>query len=174
MKTQERTYKNITKKVLKKVDLSYKETVNSISIEKNSKVYKPNKTNKIEFFNRERENADWFVNKFGGKIEFLPTIQEDGGIPCSDYKYFPKKDKNKWFYLEEKETTGKGKNVFYHALEDKHKQANIFLIDCTNSNFNTKEIYERINKIFSSKKTQYVKYVIVKNGNELFGVFQGK
>ncbi len=169
-----KNYEDVTDKWLKNRDLSYQETINAISVIKNEKEYLVNKTNKIEFINREKENGEWFVNTFGGKIEYLPTIQEDGGVSCSDYKYYPKKDNKEWFFLEEKETNGKGKNVFYHALEDKQEQAKIFLIDCTDSNLNDDEIYERINKVFISKETKFVEKIIIKNNDDLFGVFQRK
>lgn len=128
----------------------------------------------MEYKNKEKENGIWFINKFGGKIEYLPTIYEDGGIPCADYKYYPIKNSKKWFFLEEKETHGKGKNVFFHALEDKREQAGIFLIDCSKSSFTSEEIYERINVVFMSQKTKYVKTIIIKNNNDLFGVFNSK
>lgn len=164
-------YNDVTQEWLDKADTSYQELLNATSVKKGEKIYQVNKTNKIEFLNRERENAEWFVNKFGGKIEFLPTIQEDGGISCSDYKYFPKKNDNEWFYLEEKETNKKGKNIFYHALEDKEDQATTFLIDCTDSAMSIDEIQERVKRVFTSKKTQYVETIIVKNDNDLVGVF---
>ena len=47
---------------------------------------------------------------------------------------------------------GKGKNVFYHALEDKKNQSNIFLIDCTKSKLTNEEIEQRIDVVFKSKK----------------------
>jgi len=67
---------------------------------------------------------------------------------------------------------GKGRSVFYHALQNKYKQATIFLIDCTDSNFTDAEIYEQINRVFKYKETQYVEIIIVKNGNNLFGIFK--
>ena len=107
----------------------------------------------------------------GGKLVYLPTIGEDDGVQCADYKYYPL-NSNKWYYLEEKETNGKGRSVFYHALQNKYKQATIFLIDCTDSNFTDAEIYEQINRVFKYKETQYVEIIIVKNGNNLFGIFK--
>lgn len=164
-------YQDLTSEWLKKENKTYKAITFAKSIQKNGHLYEVNSTNKIALLNREKENAKWFVNQFGGRIEFLPTIQEDGGISCSDYKYYPYKDNKVWFYLEEKETNGKGRNVFYHALEDKEEQASVFLIDCTDSAMNICEIEERVKRVFTSKKTQYVETIIVKNHEDLVGVF---
>ena len=113
---------------------------------KNNKRYYVNMTNKIDHKNREVENAKWFVDLMGGKLVFLPTINEDGGVSCADYKYYPPHS-NKWYYLDNKETTGKGLNVFYHSLEGKDNQSNIFLIDCTYSYLSNEEILDEFKNI---------------------------
>ena len=74
--------------------------------------------------------------------------------------------------MEEKETNGKSIATFYHALQNKDKQAEIFLIDCTDSSFTDKEIYDGINYVFKSMKTKFVKIIIVKNQDKLFGIFK--
>ena len=164
-------YKNITDEWLSRANKKVKEIKYAKYVIKNGKRYYVNKTNKIVHKNREVENAKWYVNLMGGKLIYLPTISEEDGIRCADYKYYPPNSKN-WYYLEEKETSGKGKSVFYHALQNKEKQAKIFLIDCTDSCFSDKEIYEQINKVFKYKETQYVDIIIIKKNNSLFGVFK--
>jgi len=166
-------YKDVTNKWLKKANSNIKIISNAKYVIKNGKRYYVNKTNKIKHENIEVENAKWFINTFGEKLLFLPKINEDDNVSCADYKYYPN-GKNKGYFLEEKETIGKSKSVFYHSLERKSRQANIFLIDCTNSNFNEDEIYERVDKVFKSYETQYVKTIIIKNKNKLFGVFERK
>ena len=47
---------------------------------------------------------------------------------------------------------GKSMATFYHTLQNKDKQAGIFLIDCTDSNFTDKEIYDDINYVFKSMR----------------------
>lgn len=167
-------YEDVTEEWLKNVDTSYQETIEATSVIKNNKEYRVNETNIIEYKNKEKENGQWFVNKFGGKIEYMPTIYEDGGVSCADYKYYSRKDTKDWIYLEEKEVSGKGKNSFYHALEDKEKQSDIFLIDCTKSNLTDEEIRERLKIVFTASKTKYVKTIIVKNKEDLFGIFSRK
>lgn len=167
-------YENITSKWLAQKNNKFREIRYAKYVVKNGKRYYVNKTNKIIHKNKEVDNAKWYVNLMGGKLVYLPTINENGGVSCADYRYYPSKNSKKWYYLEEKETSGKGKSVFYHALENKDKQAEIFLIDCTHSNLSDEQIYDRINMIFSSKKTLYVGIVIIKNRDELIGVFKKK
>ena len=164
-------YKDITDEWLSMSNKKVREIKYARYVIKNGKRYYVNRTNKIVHKNREVENAIWYVNLMGGKLVYLPTINEDGGVSCADYKYYPS-NSNKWYYLEEKEINGKSKNAFYHALENKNKQAEIFLIDCTGSSLTDKEILERINIIFISSKNDFIKAVIIKNNSELFGVFK--
>ena len=67
---------------------------------------------------------------------------------------------------------GKSRNAFYHALEKKNKQSEIFLIDCTDATLTDKEILDRINIVFISTKNDYIKAIIIKNNNKIFGVFK--
>lgn len=166
-------YINVTTKWLKKSNKNIKIIKDAKYVYKNGKRYYVNNINKIKHENNEEENAEWFINIFGGKLLYLPKIDENGGISCSNYKYyFP--NKNRGFFIDEKEISGKSKKSFYHALDGKEKQAKIFLIDCTKANYNVKEIYERLDLVFSYKETKYVEIVIIKNKNELFGVFERK
>ena len=164
-------YENITHEWLTNRDLSIKKLSVAKYVIKNHKRYYVNKINKVVHKNREVENAKWFIELMGGRLDYLPDINEDMGVQCADYRYYPPHSK-KCYYIEEKETHGKSKNVFYHALEGKEKQANVFIIDCTNSHFTEAEIYQCLNFIFSSFKMSYVKIIIIKNNNQLFGVFK--
>ncbi len=164
-------YKDVTKEWLKNSNTSIKELNIAKYVIKNGKRYYVNSKNKIEYKNREKENAEWYIDIMGGKLNFLPNINEDKNIQCADYRYYPP-NSNKGFYIEEKETHGKSRNVFYHALENKEKQANVFIIDCTDSHFTETEIYQCLNFAFSSRKMSYVKIIIIKNNDNLFGVFK--
>jgi len=126
-----------------------------------------NSINKIQFINGGKENGECFVNTFVSTIEYLPTIQEYGGVACAYYKYYPTKLKNKWYFIKEKETFGKSVKTFCHALENKQNQSNIFLIDCTKSYLGDKEILNKIELVLESKKTNYVDVVFVKNKKEV-------
>lgn len=165
-------YIDITNEWLKDVDKNKSKKIvkEAKYIVKGGKIYYTNNINKIIYMNNERENGLWYVKLMGGTLLYLPTISENGGISCADYLYISSDNKLKYF-LEEKETFGKGKNAFYHALEDKENQSNIFLIDCTKSNLTRKEINQRINIVFKSKKTSYVEVLIIKNGDKLYWVF---
>lgn len=164
-------FRDITEEWLMMADTDIKEVKNAKYVIKNKKRYYVNSTNKIIHKNKEEENARWYVDIMGGTLMYLPIINEDGGISCADYRYYSPHG-NKYYYLEEKETNGKSKNTFYHALQSKHKQANIFLIDCTLSHFSDSEIYENLRRVFAYNETQFVNIVIVKNKNKLFGVFE--
>lgn len=167
---ENKKYKDITDEWLKNSDKSIIKIEEAKYVVKNGVKYETNKTNVIEYKNKEKENGIWYVELMGGKLQYLPTIAESGGVSCSDYLYTSANGKIQYF-LEEKETSKKGKNIFYHALEDKENQSNIFLIDCTNSNLTNEEINSRIERVFTSKKTQYVETIIIKNGQSLYGVF---
>ena len=173
MKNDMSLYDDVTNEWLGKSNLDYQEVKDAPSVLKNGKRYKTNQKNKIILENREKENGEWFVKTFGGRIEYLPVINEDEGIECADYMYYKTKY-SKGIFLEEKETHERGKNIFYHALEGKENQADTFLIDCTDSKFTKEEIYERLNRVFKYKETKYVKTVIIKRNNKLFGVFTRK
>ena len=164
-------YKDITDEWLSMSNKKVSEIKYARYVLKNGKRYYVNKTNKIVHKNKEVENAIWYVNLMGGKLVYLPTISQDGWISCADYKYYPSNSK-KGYYLEEKEINGKSIATFYHALQNKDKQAEIFLIDCTDSSFTDKEIYDSINYVFKSMKTKFVKIIIVKNQDKLFGIFK--
>ncbi len=166
-------YIDVTTKWLKKSNKNIKIIKYAEYVYKNGKRYYVNNINRIKHENREVENAEWFINIFGGKLLYLPKINETEKIMCADYKYYFANSKH-GFFLEEKEIYGKSKNSFYHALEGKEGQANIFLIDCTCAMLNDLEIHERMYYIFSNKRTNYVKTVIIKNNNCLFGIFTRK
>jgi len=166
-------YDDVTNEWLSKSNLDYQEVKNAPSVLKNGKRYKVNNKNKIILENREKENGEWFVKTFGGRIEYLPVINEDECVECADYMYYKTKY-SKGLFLEEKETHEKGKGIFYHALESKENQADTFLIDCTDSKFTNEEIYERLNRVFKYRETKYVKTVIIKRNDKLFGVFTRK
>ena len=163
-------YIDITDEWLKHVDKTKKSVKEAKYVIKDEKTYYTNNINKIIYMNNEYKNGLWYVELMGGTLLYLPTISENGGVSCADYLYISSDGKLKYF-LEEKETFGKGKNVFYHALEDKKNQSNIFLIDCTKSKLTNEEIEQRIDVVFKSKKTSYVEVLIIKNGNRLYGIF---
>lgn len=148
-------YIDITNEWLKDVDKNKSKKIvkEAKYIVKGGKIYYTNNINKIIYMNNERENGLWYVKLMGGTLLYLPTISENGGISCVDYLYISSDNKLKYF------------------LEDKENQSNIFLIDCTKSNLTRKEINQRINIVFKSKKTSYVEVLIIKNGNKLYGVF---
>ena len=63
-------YVDITEEWLHNSDTSVKEIGYAKYVIKNGKRYYVNKRNKIEHKNREVENARWYVNLMGGKIQF--------------------------------------------------------------------------------------------------------
>lgn len=163
-------FKEISKEWINSSDFINSYTKEATQVEKNNKIYLVNDVNKIKYRNNEKENGEWIVQKLGGQLEYLPEINEDDNVSCSDYKY-RKKSTEEWIYIDNKETTGKGKNTFYHAVEDKEEQSEIFLIDCTVSDLTYEEIIERVDVVFRSKKTKYVKTIIIKNKDKLIGIY---
>ena len=83
-----------------------------------------------------------------GKLRMTDTLDTKGILRLIESVPSPKAEPFKMWLA----SLGKGKNVFYHALEDKKNQSNIFLIDCTKSKLTNEEIEQRIDVVFKSKK----------------------
>ena len=145
-------FKDVTKEFLKKADPNNKVgVVLAKNIKKNGKVYYVNKYNRIKIKNHELENANWWISLMGGKIELLPEITEEDFVKIADYLYYPPKGRK--YFLENKEIIFKngegkpGKNIIYHKILDGIGQANVFIIDCTNSKLDMEELLIRLNVV---------------------------
>lgn len=171
-------YENITKEFLSTGDSTKNYGTSMVeSVTVNGKEYKVNKQNKIELKNREKENAEWFLNMMGGKIEYMPEIGEDDSISMADYLYYPIDGEP--YYIDNKEIIlQKGQktisiNNIVSKVQSGLKQANTFIIDVTNANLTDKEIIERVERVYTYKKiSDAEKTLIIKNGEKLFGIFK--
>ncbi len=140
---------------------------NATSVTINGEVFKVNKLNKIIHENNEVKIAEWLKNIFGGKIEYLPNINEKDGVSCADYLF-----KNEFWDL--KELSGNGKRTLEDAIKRKKNQSNNFIIDITNSKMEKEELLKQAQKIYDSKSLKWVNKLILKKGNELIAVLQKK
>ncbi len=119
----------------------------------------------LDYSNKEKEVAEWLENTFGGEIYMLPKINKPDGIMTADYLY-----KNELWDL--KEINGVGKNILFHAIEKHEKQAHNFIFDATNSKLTNVEILQRLDKLYSIKKVNWLEQIIVKRKNEIIIITQ--
>ena len=138
---------------------------NSVTIK--GKTYQTNSINKIEHKNSEVEIAEWLKKTFGGKIYYLPVINEVSGVKSADYLW-----NNEFWDL--KEISGNGKNTLYHAVEKKAEQASNFIFDISNSKLNNSELERQLGVIFTSKKMCWIDKIVIKKDESLLKVYKKK
>lgn len=121
----------------------------------------------LDYSNKEKEIAEWLENTFGGELYMLPKVNNPEGIQTADYLF-------RGEYWDLKEITGKGKNILFHAIEDHKKQSNNFIFDISKSSLSDDEIFERLNKLYSIKKVEWLNKIIVKRNDKLIKVTKKK
>lgn len=117
----------------------------------------------LDYSSKEREVAEWLESTFGGEIYMLPRINTPEGIKTADYLF---KDE----YWDLKEITGVGKNILFHAIEDHEKQAHNFIFDISKTKLSNNEIIERLNKLYSIKKVDWLNKIIVKREEKIIKI----
>lgn len=153
--------------------------IDAKSITKDGHTYRVNSVNKIVTKNHEIENGNWFLDIMGGQLKHLPEIHTHQSVNMADFKYYPTKGsayfiENKEIILESGQTKA-GINNIFHKIEESKNQANVFIVDVTGGNLTDNEIMDRLDVAFRHPKTKDIeKTIIVKNGNELFGIFTDK
>lgn len=121
----------------------------------------------LDYSSKEREVAEWLESTFGGEIYMLPRINTPEGIKTADYLF---KDE----YWDLKEITGVGKNILFHAIEDHEKQAHNFIFDISKTKLSNNEIIERLNKLYSIKKVDWLNKIIVKREEKIIKITKKK
>ena len=119
----------------------------------------------LDYSKKEKEVAEWLENTFGGEIYMLPRINKPDGIMTADYLF---RDE----YWDLKEITGNGKNILFHAIEDHEKQAHNFIFDITKSKLTDKEILDRLKKLYTIKKVNWLDKIIVKRDSKTIIITQ--
>ena len=114
----------------------------------------------FDYSKHEKEVAEWLENVFGGEIYMLPRVNRPQGIMTSDFLW----NNEHW---DLKDINGIGKNILFHAVEDHERQAHNFIFDITKSKLNTDEILERLEKLYSLKKINWLDKVIIKRNDEV-------
>lgn len=174
---QKQCFKDITQEFFKDADPKNNNGVHlAKSITKDGVTFRVNKKNKIIIKNKEKENAYWFLQLMGGKINLLPEIHSKESITMADYKYFPIKGKG--YFIENKEMILQkgqvkvGINNISHKLEESKNQSEVYIIDVTGGNLNENEVLESLHVVFRNKRLKNKrKILIIKNNDDLFGVF---
>lgn len=117
----------------------------------------------LDYSSEEREVAEWLESTFGGEIYMLPRINTPKGIKTADYLF---KDE----YWDLKEINGIGKNILFHAIEDHEKQAHNFIFDISKTKLSNNEIIERLNKLYLTKKVDWLNKIIIKREEKIIKI----
>ena len=119
----------------------------------------------LDYSLKEKEIAEWLENTFGGEIYMLPRINNPEGIQTADYLF-------RGEYWDLKEINGIGKNILFHAIEDHKKQSHNFIFDISRTTLTDNEIIERLNKLYSIKKVDWLDKIIVKRNEKIVKIIK--
>ena len=116
----------------------------------------------LDYSVKEKEVAEWLIEKFGGNIYMLPRVNKPDGIMTADYLY--KKE-----YWDLKEIIGNGKRTIDTSIKKKKNQSQNFIIDVSNSKITDIEVFKQIEKIYINRK--WINKVIVKRNEKVLFIY---
>jgi len=116
----------------------------------------------LDYSIKEKEVAEWLIEKFGGNIYMLPRVNKPDGIMTADYLY--KKE-----YWDLKEIIGNGKRTIDTSIKKKKNQSQNFIIDVSNSKITDIEVFKQIEKIYINRK--WINKVIVKRNEKVLFIY---
>lgn len=119
----------------------------------------------LNYSKREKEVAEILSRKLGVRVNMVPRVLLPSGIKTPDYLI-----DNEKFDL--KEIEGVGKNVLDRAIKDKKEQATNFIFDVTKTDLHNDEILERINKLYQSKRREWVETIMLLEKDEIIDIFR--
>lgn len=120
---------------------------------------------KFEPSTDEIATAQWWAERFGGKVELLPKVGYPLGVATPDYLINGEK-------VDRKALSGAGKNLIDNAIRSKKEQATRFIIDVTNADISEAEIYEQTSKIMNSQHRSWVQELFVIKDGEIVQVLE--
>lgn len=121
---------------------------------------------KNEFKSKEVNFANWVQTKTDKIILLNPTINKPDGVSTADLTI-----DNELYDM--KIVTGKSKQLLFHNIYKKNKQANNFLFDATNSDLKYKELINQVDSIYKRKDMFFVNKIGIRKG-EKFVIFKRK
>lgn len=159
-------YKDVTKKWLKTAHPNSHKIEDRQYFEHEGIKYEVDGKNVVlDYSLKEKEIAEWLENTFGGEIYMLPRINNPEGIQTADYLF-------RGEYWDLKEINGIGKNILFHAIEDHKKQSHNFIFDISRTTLTDNEIIERLNKLYSIKKVDWLDKIIVKRNEKIVKIIK--
>lgn len=107
--------------------------------------------------------AEWLSKNTGLKIQLNPEVEFPENVSVADCTIY----KNDIFLgnYDMKIVTGSSKQLLFHNIDGKDKQATIFLFEATQSPLNMEELVIQVEEIFKRKAKWVEKIGIKKNDN---------
>ena len=107
--------------------------------------------------------AEWFSKNTGLKIQLNPEVEFPENVSVADCTIY----KNDIFLgnYDMKIVTGSSKQLLFHNIDGKDKQATNFLFEATQSPLNMEELVIQVEEIFKRKAKWVEKIGIKKNDN---------
>lgn len=112
----------------------------------------------------DRKAAEWWANNKGGDVRLNPRLNKPEGIKTADLEIDGEQ-------VEVKTLNGKGNWALFNATK-KIKQAPTYLIDIGPSDLSHEEAVKQIDLLFGNGQRSWIKKIILRDGDELVGVFE--
>lgn len=167
LKIKNNSYKDITSKWIGNLKNSYKDIkkfqLNEIFEYNGKKYVVDNHFVKYRLKQKEKNFAKWLSKNTGLKIQMNPEIEYPEKISVADCTIY-RNDKCLGNY-DMKIVTGESKQLLFHNVYKKNRQATKFLFETTESPLNMEDLIEQVNAIFERKATWVVEIGIKKKEN---------
>ena len=119
----------------------------------------------LDYSIHEKKVAENIAEKYGKKIQMVPRVVYPQGISTPDFKI----DNVSW---DLKTISTAGKNVFYHAVKKKKRQAGCFIFDITECPLENEEIEQQINNLFRSTHLTFIDQIALYKNDEIIKVYK--
>ena len=125
---------------------------------------------KVDYTPREKEVGEMLSRRSGKQVVMAPKIAGPySNVHTPDFLLGPNREK--W---DLKEIRGSSKDAIRNIIHKKHKQADHFIIDVTNSPLDLSEVYRQSDVVFRAGNTRFVKELMIIRGNEILKVLRRK
>ncbi len=108
----------------------------------------------LAYSKHEKEIAEFLEREIGGEIYMLPKVNKPEYIKTPDYLFNGK-------LYDLKTLTGNSKDAIFNRIAKSSGQANRFIVDISNLEFNARDIENQIYKIFWHDRTKFVDEVVL-------------
>lgn len=126
----------------------------------------------VKYRLKEKENkfAEWISQKQKLKVRLNPEVEYPEGISVADCTIY--NGNNELGHYDMKVVTGKSKQLVFHNVDKKKKQATKFLFEATNSPLSKEDLQIQIIEVFQRKAT-WVEEIGIKKDDE-FVIYKNK